>query len=57
MDNKFKWDIVIIAWIIGIGVLLISDSIRPIEPYSGAIGILSVGLAIIGAQIYNNHRK
>lgn len=57
MKKEFKWDTVIFAWIIGIGVLLISDSIRPVEPYSCAIGILSVGLAIIGAQIYNNHRK
>lgn len=54
--KKLKWDIIILAWIIGIGILLISNIIRPVDHYSCVVGILSVGLATIAAQIYNNHK-
>ena len=54
--KKLKWDIIILAWIIGIGILLISNIIRPVDHYSCVVGILSVGIATIAAQIYNNHK-
>lgn len=55
--KRLKWDVLFLAWIIGIGILLLSNTIKPVDSYSCIVGILSVGLATIISNIYINHRK
>lgn len=54
---KIRWEGTALGILVGIGVLLISESIRPIEHYSCIVGMLSITFATIATSIYRNHIK